>query len=250
MRDQDSMSNRVSRREAVRVFTATSAAAAVAASNGLLDNIVFGQTPLLPSSYPPCVVIPQQTQGPYFVDERLRRTDLRADPASGVIKAGLPLTLALNVSRIENGACAPLTDAMVDVWQCDAEGEYSDVLDSARRFDTRGQKYLRGYQLTNKDGGVEFTTIYPGWYPGRTVHIHFKIRTTTGGRAGEFTSQWYFDDAITDQVFAAGPYAGKGPRSTRNDRDGIYRRGGRELMLNLTPAGPGYTATFDIGLRL
>lgn len=138
------------RRDAVRLFTTASAAAALAPAHDLLESA--GLSPLPQSNaYPACVVVPQQTEGPYFVDQRLRRSDLRADPASGIVKAG--------------------------------------VLDQSRRFDTRGQKFLRGYQVTNKEGRAEFTTIYPGWYPGRTVHIHCKIRSSAAaGRAGEFTS--------------------------------------------------------------
>jgi protocatechuate 3,4-dioxygenase beta subunit len=241
---------RPTRRDAVRLFTATSAAVALGGPAALFNRLEAASLPA-GAAYPPCVVVPRQTEGPYFVDERLHRADIRQDPTNGVVKAGLPLTLAVNLTKIENGQCAPLADAMVDVWQCDAQGQYAGVLDQGRRFDTRGQKFLRGYQVTGTDGRVEFTTIYPGWYPGRTVHIHFKVRTNTGGgRAGEFTSQWYFDDAITDQVLATGPYAAKGARSTRNDRDGIYRRGGRELMLTLTPAATGYAAAFDLGLQL
>jgi protocatechuate 3,4-dioxygenase beta subunit len=235
------------RREAVRILSAAAAGAGLGGPAALAD--AAGAAPLL-AAFPPCVVVPQQTEGPYFVDTRLKRADIREDPSTGIVKPGLPLTLAINVTKIEGAQCSPLTGAMVDVWQCDAAGEYSDVSDRRLGFDTRGRKFLRGYQETDQDGRVLFTTIYPGWYPGRTVHIHFKIRTGTGNRAGEFTSQWYFDDAVTDQVLAAGPYAAKGPRSTRNDRDGIYRRGGRELMLNLAPAAAGYAATFDIGLRL
>lgn len=237
-----------SRREMVRLFTAASAATALAGSASFFDSLEAAQ---VAPAQPRCVVVPKQTEGPYFVDERLRRGDIRQDPANGAVKAGVPLTLAINLTAIEHGKCAPLAGAMVDVWQCDAEGEYAGVLDRGRRFDTRGQKFLRGYELTDRDGRVEFTTIYPGWYPGRTVHVHFKVRTNSGnGRAGEFTSQWYFDDAMTDEVFKSGPYAAKGARPIRNDRDGIYRRGGSELMLNVSRTAEGYAGTFDLGIQL
>src|SRR5687767_9142353 len=126
-----------------------------------------------------CVVSPQQTEGPYFVDERLLRSDVRSDPATGTVKAGAPLDLALSIAQVTAaGACAPLAGALVDIWQCDAMGAYSDARDQS--FNTTGQKFLRGYQVTDADGRVRFTTIYPGWYPGRAVHIHFKVRTTPG----------------------------------------------------------------------
>jgi protocatechuate 3,4-dioxygenase beta subunit len=94
-------------------------------------------------------------------------------------------------------------------------------------------------------------TIYPGWYEGRTVHIHFKIRTEPAGRRGlEFTSQMYFDDRLTDRVYADRPYAARGPRTARNQHDRIFRRGGDQLMLAPAAAANGYAATFAIGLQL
>nr|WP_246589927.1 intradiol ring-cleavage dioxygenase [Marinobacterium ramblicola] len=196
-----------------------------------------------------CVVRPQQTEGPYFRDERLDRSDIRSDPSDGAIKPGVPLRLEFHVSLIEDSACTPLDGAVVDLWQCDAQGVYSDVRDINGRFDTRGQRFLRGYQSTDADGIARFLTIYPGWYPGRTVHIHFKIRTDPQSQQGlEFTSQLYFDDAVTDRVHAQPPYADMGPRTVRNDRDGIFRRGGSHLMMQLTRDEPGYVGRFDIGL--
>lgn len=198
---------------------------------------------------PSCVVRPQQTEGPYFVDERLNRSDIRSDPATGALKAGAVLQLGFTVSRVSTGACTPLTGAHIDVWHCDGLGLYSDVTDPG--FNTVGQKFLRGYQATDRSGRAEFTTIYPGWYQGRAVHIHFKIRTDPSSAQGhEFISQLYFDDAFTDRVHALAPYASKGQRTVRNTGDGIFRRGGQQLMLAVAERGQGYAATFDIGLQL
>jgi protocatechuate 3,4-dioxygenase beta subunit len=198
---------------------------------------------------PACVVSPEQTEGPYFVDEKLNRADIRSDPSSGSVKEGLPLQLTLRVLQYGSAGCTPLTGAMVDVWHCDALGVYSDTTDPG--FDTVGQKFLRGYQVTDGKGAVQFTTIYPGWYQGRTVHIHFKIRTTAAsGGNYEFTSQLFFDDTVTDQVHAQAPYASKGQRTLKNDGDGIFRNGGSQLMLALTPASQGYAATFDVGMQM
>jgi protocatechuate 3,4-dioxygenase beta subunit len=194
-----------------------------------------------------CVVTPAETEGPYFVDEKLNRSDIRVDPATGAISDGLPLRLDLNVMRREGASCAPLAGAVVDVWHCDAAGVYSDVNDPG--FVTVGRKFLRGYQVTDAQGKVEFMTIYPGWYQGRTVHIHFKIRSDPAAQRGyEFTSQLYFDDAVTDRVHAQPPYAARGVRTLRNDGDGIYRQGGSQLMVQLTPDGAGYLGTFDVEL--
>lgn len=198
---------------------------------------------------PSCLVRPEQTEGPYFVDERLNRSDIRSDPSDGVMKPGAPLALALTVSRIRGGTCTPLEGAQVDIWHCDAQGVYSDVTDPA--FRTVGQKFLRGYQLTDAMGRARFTTIYPGWYPGRTVHIHFKIRTTPGSTQSlAFTSQLYFDDALSDRIHALAPYAAKGHRTLRNSHDRIFRDGGEQLMIAPAATRDGYAAGFAIGLQM
>jgi len=198
---------------------------------------------------PSCVVKPQQTEGPYFVDEKLNRSDIRSDPSDNSIKQGVPLGLVFQVSRIDGSSCAPLMDAIVDIWHCDAMGVYSDATD--RSFNTVGKKFLRGYQVTDANGTVEFVTIYPGWYPGRTVHIHFKIRTNSASEQSyEFTSQLYFDDALTDQIHAQRPYAAKGQRTLKNDRDGIFQGGGEQLMLQLAKEAKGYVGRLNIGRQM
>jgi protocatechuate 3,4-dioxygenase beta subunit len=136
----------------------------------------------------------------------------------------------------------------VDIWHCDASGVYSDVSDPS--FNTMGQKFLRGYQVTDGSGSVRFSTIYPGWYSGRAVHIHFKIRLFAGPqKTYEFTSQLYFDDSLTDRVHSQPPYNSKGTRHTRNSQDGIFSEGGSQLLLDLTQTSQGYSAMFDIGLK-
>ena len=190
-----------------------------------------------------CVLTPAQTEGPYFVDERLDRADVRSDPTTGAVSAGVPLALELVVSRQDGAACSPLAGAVVDVWQCDAGGNYSDV------NRTRGMRFLRGYQRTDAAGRVRFTTIYPGAYPGRAVHIHFRVRGPQSSRPLDFTSQLYFDDALTDRVHAAPAYAAYAGRRTRNAADGLYADGGRDLQLDVTGDGTGYAARYAIDLR-
>ena len=197
-------------------------------------------TPAGAVAVPSCVVRPALTDGPFFVDGKLDRSDIRSDPATGAVSAGAPLMLTFNVSRLSGSACTGLADAVVDLWQCDALGVYSDVSGPGA-----GRKFLRGFQRTDAQGRARFTTVYPGWYQGRTVHLHFKIRS--GGR--EFSSQLFFEDAFTDGVFAEAPYSQRPNRTTRNANDGIYGQNGRQLTLQCTPTGSGsYTAAFDIGL--
>lgn len=196
-----------------------------------------------------CVASPEQAEGPYFVDEYLHRSDIRSDPADGSVSAGLPLTLKLSILSVTAGKCAPLAGAMVDLWHCDAAGVYSGARDPG--FNTVGKKFLRGYQITDAGGSVQFTTIYPGWYDGRAVHLHFKVRAPAGAKRGvEFTSQLYFDDAFTDRVFARNPYAGRGRRTVRNSGDGIFRAGGNRMILPVAESGDGYAANFNVGLKL
>ena len=198
------------------------------------------------TAVPDCVVRPELTEGPYFVDTQLQRADIRSDPATGAVSEGALLALAFNVTQVGNNSCTPLPGAIVDVWHCDAAGVYSGVSDPG--FDTSAQQFLRGYQVTDANGRAVFTTIYPGWYPGRTVHIHFKIRANAAAnQAYEFTSQLFFDEALTDHVHAMAPYAARGYRNTLNSDDNIYND---LLLLNVSPGTDGYTTTFNIGLDL
>src|SRR5574340_115686 len=230
----------LSRREVVTLLGATG-------TLWLMGGSLFPKRAAAAIHGPSCVVRPEQTEGPYFVDERLNRSDIRSDPSDGHITPGTMLTLTVLVSRLGAGDCRPLEGAQVDIWHCDALGIYSPVKDPS--FKTLGQKFLRGYQITDAKGEARFVTIYPGWYEGRTVHIHVKIRTEPQTKRGyEFTSQMYFDDGLTDRVHADQPYAAKGRRNARNQDDRFFRRGGDQLMLAPTATADGYAATFAIGL--
>jgi protocatechuate 3,4-dioxygenase beta subunit len=246
-RDDIQVGRLLSRREILALLGASGIAALAGCKpSHEVSEIGAANEALLPS----CVVRPEQMEGPYFVDARLDRSDIRSDPSNGTVKAGTPLQVALVVSRIgADAACTPIAGARVDLWQCDAGGVYSGVRDP--QFDTTGQQFLRGYQLTGATGTARFTTIYPGWYRGRTVHLHFKVRTEPSATRGyEFTSQLYFDDALTDRAHAVEPYASMGRRTVRNEGDGIFRRNGSQLMLALTEEAKAYTGTFHLGLQI
>ena len=231
----------LSRREAMRLLGVGAA--------WLVAGNILARRSAASASNPVCVFRPEQTEGPYFVDERLRRSDIRSDPTTGELKPGAPFALTVALSRVAEGRCVPLPGAQVDLWHCDALGIYSDVKDPG--FDTTGRKFLRGDQLTDANGEARFLTIYPGWYHGRTVHIHIKVRVPAGSnRTFEFTSQMYFEDSLSDRIHAAPPYATKGRRTARNQDDRIFRRGGEHLMLAPTQTTDGYAATFSVGLEL
>jgi protocatechuate 3,4-dioxygenase beta subunit len=160
------------------------------------------------------------------------------------VKAGVPLQITFNVSQLAGNSCGSLAGAMIDVWHCDALGVYSDASDPS--FNTKGKKFLRGYQLTDGDGKATFTTIFPGWYQGRAVHIHFKIRS---GRT-EFTSQFFFDESLNDVILAQAPYSQRpAANRLRNERDGNFREAGDQMILKPTKNGDQYTASFDVGLQ-
>jgi protocatechuate 3,4-dioxygenase beta subunit len=235
----------ISRRQAL-ILLGAAGATMVAGRSNLYSASAGSPEGKLPS----CIVTPKQTEGPFFVDERLKRSDIRVESSDGSVKSGVPLHLRLRVSTLRGAGCNPLPGAIVDIWQCDAIGVYSAVHEPGSQS-SAANNFLRGYQVTEGDGTSQFTTIYPGWYPGRTVHIHFKVRVGAKPRRGqEFTSQLYFDDALTDRIHAQSPYAGKGQRTVRNQRDGLFRNGGAQLMLSPVQSGEGYAATFDIGLQI
>jgi protocatechuate 3,4-dioxygenase beta subunit len=169
------------------------------------------------------VLTPGVTEGPYWVEELLQRSDVRVDPTTGIVQPGLPLLLSITVSQLHsNGSISPLSGAVVDIWQCNALGIYSDEQIEG----TSGEKFLRGLQVTNEYGTVIFHTIYPGWYSGRTVHIHLRVRVldpATKAVTYNFVTQMFFNDTVTNQVFASTyPYRLRPNRDTTNATDGIF----------------------------
>lgn len=150
-----------------------------------------------------CTMTPEKTEGPYFVDEKLNRSSI----VDG--QDGTPLALTMYVFDA-SADCAPVSGAQVDIWHANADGRYSDEAQSG----TTGQTWLRGYQVTDAEGKVMFNTIWPGWYTGRAVHIHFKVRKD----GLEFTSQMFFTDEMNAKVFAAAPYASRVSRMCRIHR--------------------------------
>jgi protocatechuate 3,4-dioxygenase beta subunit len=179
-----------------------------------------------------CVLAPEATEGPFYLDDaRLRRNITEGRP-------GTPLALQLRV--VDVSSCKAIKGAAVDVWHCDAAGAYSGTGSEA------DERFLRGVQRTNARGLTFFRTIYPGWYPGRTVHIHVLVHI--GGNVVH-TGQLYFPDALTDTVFRRSPYNRRGARDTRNVADSIYRNGGRRSTLELRRTGSGYVGAITMGVQ-
>ncbi len=238
--------------EATAAATETPASLEATASAAIATEPALAATPttevVAGSTLPACVVAPAMTEGPYFVDENLNRSDIRANTADGSVSEGVEFKLTMRILLAGGDGCAPMPGALVDIWHCDAQGVYSDVTD--RSFSTVGQNFLRGQQVTDANGSVTFTTIYPGWYQGRATHIHFKVRSgASATQTYEFTSQLFFDDAFSDKVFSQAPYV-KGGRRTLNSEDSIFRGGGNAMLLDVQGAGDGFEAAFDIGMQM
>jgi protocatechuate 3,4-dioxygenase beta subunit len=224
--------------------TASGAASAGASSGATATALATATAVAVASSLPSCVVVPELTEGPYYVNENLDRSDIRVDTSDGSVSEGAVLTLDWVVSQVDGNACIPLEGVLVDVWHCDAEGSYSDV------GSEEGHDYLRGFQHTDASGKARIVTVYPGWYQGRAVHIHFKIRTDAAASSGfEFTSQLFFDDAMNAEVFATGVYAAKGQPDRLNASDGIFGQSQGMTLLDVTKDGDGYKATFEIAIQ-
>jgi protocatechuate 3,4-dioxygenase beta subunit len=181
-----------------------------------------------------CPVTPEQTEGPFYFDPELVRTDI----AEG--KEGAPLTLRLQI--VDAAACAPQRRARVDIWHCDAGGVYSGY----DRERSAGQRWLRGTQVADGQGVAAFNTIYPGWYQGRAPHIHVKAWLEDGR---ELTSQLYFPDALSDSIYRAGAYPRHGGTRMRNGEDGIFRRAGGEAPIaEVARSAAGYDGAIVIAL--
>jgi protocatechuate 3,4-dioxygenase beta subunit len=202
---------------------------------------------ILESNRMACRVWPEQMEGPYYRTDPPTRRDIVED------RDGVPLAVGL---RLADASGLLLVDAMVEVWHCDALGRYSGfpppsptgtaAVDSeARAEHVPDRMFLRGRQHTDSKGMVEFRTIYPGWYPGRTVHIHLMVR------AGDevFTSQLYFPDAVSDDVLARAPYRQRPGRDTTNQTDTILPTGGEPALLDVVAAGDGYLAAVCLAVH-
>jgi len=194
-----------------------------------------------------CVLTPELTVGPYFVDEKLNRSDLTTNTTDTNVLNATPLTLTMTIMEYASSGCSALVGAQVDIWHADAAGIYSD--ESVEN--TTGQTFLRGYQLTDANGAVTFKTVVPGWYSGRTIHIHVMIRTlsSSGSVLTEFTTQLFFDQTLLNALTTTvSPYSSRGVPDTTNAQDSIYSSATQLTLTNATSGG-GYTASITLGVQ-
>ena len=180
-----------------------------------------------------CVLTPELTEGPYYIAGEKVRRDIR-DGHPGTL-------LALRLRVLNAATCKPIKGAAVDIWHADAAGNYSGF-----GAGSSSRTFMRGVQRTDKTGLAVFTTVYPGWYRGRAVHIHVKVHV--GGDVVH-TGQLFFSDALTETVYRSAPYAARGNPDVTNANDSIFVNGGKRSLLSVTKSGAGYVGSIAMGVH-
>jgi protocatechuate 3,4-dioxygenase beta subunit len=229
----------VSRRRALGLLGVAGAALGTTACSGDTPTSASSTTTTTPGAggtNAVCAVSPSETLGPFPNLGDFVRSDVRED------RQGLPLQLTINVVNV-NQACAAVSGAAVEIWQCDVAGDYSQY------GNVRSATFLRGLQTTDGSGRATFTTIYPGWYQGRATHIHVDV--SVNGRSVKVT-QIAFPEDITASVYRTGVYASRGQNTTSNARDGIFSDSLAQQLISITggDTANGYTGTFQVGVSI
>jgi len=231
---------KLSRREALGMMGVAGAAASLGCgSEGTTSpTTTTGTTDTTGGTGASCAVSPTETIGPYPSLTNFVRSDIREG------KTGTPLTLTITVVNANN-SCSPVANATVDIWQCDASGNYSEY--SQPGYNGTGLTFLRGIQMSDGSGRVTFTTIFPGWYAGRATHIHVQVKVNN---AVVKVTQIAFPESVIDAVYASGVYASKGRNPTSNSGDMVFADSLSSELATVTGGDPttGYTATFTVGI--
>ncbi len=239
-------SKKMSRRDLIKGMGAMGALAMA----GPLTSLISCSTPNGSSSStssstsnPDCVLAPEETQGPYYIQS----SKVRQDITDG--KKGLPLDIVLTI--VNASTCQPIANAMVDLWHADSEGLYSAYpgQGDSRNIDTSKETFLRGVQVTGSDGKVTFKTIYPGWYRGRTTHVHFKVHFNDNTLV---TSQLYFPEDVNQTVYTSTLYKARGQKDTPNASDMVYlpTNMGERTVLKMQKQGESYQASLTVGVAV
>jgi len=242
----------ISRRQAIGLLAVAGAGVMLGCGGGTKTSTATTTTATATSNTS-CTVTPEGEEGPYFVDDSatgFARSDIRSNLDGTNTQSGIPLTLSIYAYDSEN-SCAAMANVQIDIWHCNGSGIYSaeDV------EDTTGETWLRGYQITDANGLASFKTIVPGWYAGRTTHIHLRLRstydsTTTGGTN---TTQLFFLQDVIDTINTTiSPYSAEGTNPTTNASDHVYsgETDGANLLTLSGDNTNGYTATIKINLPI
>ncbi len=242
----------ISRRQAIGLLAVAGAGVMLGCGGGTKTSTATTTTATATSNTS-CTVTPEGEEGPYFVDDSatgFARSDIRSNLDGTNTQSAIPLTLSIYAYDSEN-SCAAMANVQIDIWHCNGSGIYSaeDV------EDTTGETWLRGYQITDANGLASFKTIVPGWYAGRTTHIHLRLRstydsTTTGGTN---TTQLFFPQDVIDTINTTiSPYSAEGTNPTTNASDHVYsgETDGANLLTLSGDNTNGYTATIKINLPI
>ncbi len=234
MNDDTTTAEHFSRRGALARLAAGALGVGAFGARELLDPDAASAGPAaVASGLVSCVLAPEQTDGPYYVDgAAVRRNVTEGKPGT---------TLMLRLTVVSASTCKPIKGASVEIWHCDAGGVYSGTSQQG----TESERFLRGVQRTDAKGLAIFRTIYPGWYSGRAVHIHTKVHV--GGNVVH-TGQLYFSDAVTDAVYKRTPYSSRPNRDPRNSGDSIFRHGGKRSQLKVVKSGSSYAGSIVMGV--
>ncbi|MFK0686861.1 intradiol ring-cleavage dioxygenase [Mesorhizobium sp. IMUNJ 23033] len=231
----------LNRRQALSLIAVTAGGGAFLPAAATAQTSPYAGLALFDAGAGVCTITPEATEGPFYFNPKLQRADVTEG------KKGVGLNVRL---QVVDTACRPLAGARVDIWHCDAQGAYSGYpgQGDGQDVDTSGQTFLRGWQKTDESGIVSFATIYPGWYRGRTTHIHFKVFPD---ERSVMTGQLFFPDGLSDQIFATvSPYNDRpGKRDTSNARDGIARRAGPLSQAALREAADAYRALLVVAVK-
>lgn len=162
-----------------------------------------------------CATSPEETAGPFPIKTPADwvRENIIGD------RKGIPLMIVFNIQNTNN-SCAALAGALVDIWQCDSQGNYSEY-EGQLDGNFTNEHFLRGRQTTDANGNASFISIYPGWYPGRTPHLHVEVKSSNG--TSLLITQVSFPEDISNTVYATTAY--KGTADTNNSNDGIVGAG-------------------------
>jgi protocatechuate 3,4-dioxygenase beta subunit len=194
-----------------------------------------------------CAATPAEEEGPYYWDLSANSAIFRTDITEG--KEGIPLSLTLTIVN-SNNDCAVIPNARVDIWHCDKDGYYSEYDETGYlgTEDLTGKTFLRGIQITDGNGQVKFTTIYPGWYSGRVTHIHLEIYVSSNLK---LTTQLAFPDTLTTEIYKTSLYSPHGENTLTNETDHVFSDSYETELLSITgDTTNGYTAAFKVGVPL
>lgn len=234
---------KITRRQAVNTLFFTTGLLASTKAPKVLGQATDTNTNNILPQAKACILTPQAVEGPYYLDPKLVRTDITEK------EEGAPLKLLLQV--IDINGCTPIPEARVDVWHSNGVGAYSgyERQGDDQSVSTTNQTFLRGTQMTDTQGQVTFTTIYPGWYRGRTPHIHLKVFLD---QQNVLTGQLYFPDALSEYIYEnVAPYNTRtAERDTVNTTDGVLRNsgGGHESFVNIKEEADYYLASVVLGV--